>query len=302
MKIAIFMSTYNGEKYINQQLESIFNQKVCASIELYIRDDGSTDRTIDIIRKWKEQFNITLFIENNVGPAQSFWKLFSMKDIKADFYAFADQDDLWDSNKLQVGIDSLKNDEKEALWCSNCRIIDQNGIVFKSEMNKNTPDFNIISQFICGTTQGCAMLLNDQLRNYILSKSINKIPMHDFVIMTYAIAKGKVIYEKCPTFGYRVHNNNVVAKEGKNPLKHAIDSLNRWFSKEHKNELSLYAEEFLINNEEYLDNLTREYLNELIDGRDSIVSRMKIVFNTNTKSQNKKAERSFKIRMLLGIL
>lgn len=302
MKIAIFMSTYNGEKYINQQLESIFNQNVCANIELYIRDDGSTDRTIDIIRKWKEQFNITLFIKNNVGPAQSFWELFSMKDIKADFYAFADQDDLWDSNKLQIGINSLKNEKIEALWCSNCRIIDQNGKVLNDEMNKNTPDFNIISQFVCGTTQGCAMLFNDQLRNYILSKKTNKIPMHDFVIMTYAIAKGKVIYEKCPTFGYRVHNNNVVAKEGKNVLKHAIDSLNRWFSKEHKNELSLYAEEFLINNEEYLDNLTRQYLNGLISSKGSMISRIKIVFNVNTRSQNKKAERSFKIRMLFGIL
>ena len=79
MKIAILMSTYNGEKYLNEQLESIFMQKVNAEITVYIRDDGSKDNTIRIIKNWTAKLNIVLFEEDNIGPANSFWKLFTFK-------------------------------------------------------------------------------------------------------------------------------------------------------------------------------------------------------------------------------
>jgi len=199
-------------------------------------------------------------------------------------------------------VKALKNQEEAALWCSNCRIIDQNGSVLNEKMNKNYPDFTIISQFVCGTTQGCAMLLNNKLRNYILKNKINKMPMHDFVIMTYAIAKGKVIYDDAPYFGYRVHNNNVVAKEGKNFIKHIKGSLDKWFSSNHKNELSGFAIEFLRDNSDYLDENTYKYVNTLINSRRNFIDRFKVAFDKRTKSQNKRAERSFKIRVLLGVI
>lgn len=302
MKIAILMSTYNGEKYLDEQLESIFNQNVNAKITLYIRDDGSIDSTIDIIYQWKQKLDIVLYQEENLGPAGSFWRLFALDEITADYYAFCDQDDIWDSNKLQVGVEALKNQETEALWCSNCRIIDQHGRVLTEKMNEYQPEFTIISQFVCGTTQGCAMLLNDKLRKYILKNNIQKMPMHDFVVMTYAIAKGKVFYEDKPYFGYRVHENNVVAKEGKNLIRHIKSSLNKWFSKDHKNELSDYAEYFLRDNMDFLDEDTQNYINNLINSRNSFVYRLKLLFDERTKSQNKKAERSFKIRAILGVL
>ena len=89
MKIAILMSTYNGEKYLNEQLESIFMQQVNAEITVYIRDDGSKDKTVQIINYWAAKLNIVLFEENNVGPANSFWKLFALKEIEADYYVSA---------------------------------------------------------------------------------------------------------------------------------------------------------------------------------------------------------------------
>lgn len=302
MKIAILMSTYNGEKYLNEQLESIFMQKVNAEITVYIRDDGSKDNTIRIIKNWTAKLNIVLFEEDNIGPANSFWKLFTFKKIEADYYAFCDQDDIWDSNKLQIGMEALNGLNEEALWCSNCRIVDQNGAILFDKMYEYIPDFSIVSQFVCGTTQGCAMLVNHQLRKHILQNDIEIIPMHDFVIMTYAIARGKILYEENPTFSYRVHNNNVVAKEGKNFIQHIHESLNKWFSKEHKNELTQYAEMFVRDNECYLDTATLKYLNDLIESKNNIVYRFKIVCNVRTKAKNVKAERAFKIKTLLGII
>ena len=72
MKIAILMSTYNGEKYLDEQLESIFKQNINAKITLYVRDDGSTDSTIAIIQQWKQKLDIVLYKEKNLGPAGSF--------------------------------------------------------------------------------------------------------------------------------------------------------------------------------------------------------------------------------------
>lgn len=302
MKIAIFMSTFNGEKYLDKQLNSIYNQKVNGEIIIYIRDDGSTDNTISIIRTWAMKMNIILYQGENLGPAKSFWRLFTTKEIMADYYAFCDQDDIWDPEKLQKGITVLQTAKGESLWCSNCRIIDQNDNVVSDRMNDVIPDFSIISQFVCGTTQGCAMLLNDKLRSCLLEKNISSVPMHDFTIITYAIAIGKIFYDNNPTFGYRIHNENVIANEGKTFIGHMSSSINRWFSNKHRNELSSFAENFLKDNMSYLDKKTINYLNNLFRSRKSIVCRFKIIFNPETKSLNKRAEWSFKIRVALGII
>lgn len=302
MEIAILMSTYNGEKYLNEQLESLFNQQVDGHMTIYIRDDGSSDGTIGIIKRWKKKLDIVLFEEDNVGPAKSFWKLFMKEDIQADYYAFCDQDDVWDPSKIQAGIFALQNEDSEALWCSNCRIIDQRGTVIFEKMNQKSPDFSIISQLVCGTTQGCAMLFNDQLRRYIIEKNAKTMPMHDFVIMTYAIAKGNVLYDNCPYFGYRVHSDNAVASDGKNIVEHIKSSLNMWFSSSHRNELSNFAAILLRDNSDYLDMETQKYIINLVKSKHNIMSRLELVFDKKTVSQNKKAERSFKIRTILGVI
>lgn len=302
MKIAVLMSTYNGHNYLDEQMESLFNQTLKENMTVYIRDDGSTDDTIKIIEKWKRKINIILYKEKNVGPAKSFWELFTNTSIKADFYAFCDQDDIWDSNKLEKGIQKIKDEQVETLWCSNCRIVDSKGNILFDEMNKEKINFSIISQLVCGTTQGCAMMFNDALREYIINKQIKEIPMHDFVVMTYAIAKGKVVYDETPTFSYRVHTNNVVAKNGKNFFMKIKSSLSRWFSNEHRNEISNFANRILIDNSTYLDMETKDYINRLLKSRKNLLARFLVIFDSKTFAINKKAERSFKIRTLLGII
>ena len=87
MTIAVLMSTYNGEKYIDQQLESLYNQTIKDSMSIHVRDDGSKDSTIAIIESWKDRLNIQMTVGNNVGPAESFWEMMMNKEISADYYA-----------------------------------------------------------------------------------------------------------------------------------------------------------------------------------------------------------------------
>ena len=129
MKIAVLMSTYNGHKYLDKQLKSIAEQTVVNHLTLYIRDDGSKDDTFDIIDKWKNKINIVLYKEKNAGPAMSFWQLLMKSEVKADYYAFCDQDDVWDKDKIEKGIEKLKGSIQ--LYACNCRIIDEKDVVIK---------------------------------------------------------------------------------------------------------------------------------------------------------------------------
>lgn len=302
MKIAVLMSTYNGHKYLNEQIKSLASQSVAKDIILYIRDDGSSDDTLDIIESWKSKINIVCIKGKNIGPAMSFWKLLMNPKIQADYYALCDQDDIWDCNKLERAVKALKQEEGVCLWCSNCRIIDSKGKVIQRELYNQKPDFSIDSQIVCGTTQGCAMTFDNKLRKYIMDKKIDGYPMHDFVLMTYAIALGKIIYEEQPSFGYRVHDNNVVARAGKRKTKKIIDAYNRWFSNKHKNELSRYLKIFCANNRNYLDKKTLDFLEDIYKSPHNFTKRLKVVHNSKCKSYNKKSERTFKIRTLLGVI
>lgn len=97
--IAILLSTYNGEKFIKKQIDSLIAQTF-SNWKLYIRDDGSTDKTISIIEEICESDNrIFLYKETNIGVKASFLSLLSR--VEADYYFFCDQDDFWYDNKIE---------------------------------------------------------------------------------------------------------------------------------------------------------------------------------------------------------
>lgn len=303
MKIAVLLSTYNGAKYISQQIESVINQSVSDMVTLYVRDDGSTDNTLSIIASYINQIPIHILNGNtNIGPYESFWMLLNQKTIDADYFAFCDQDDIWDRDKLKCALESLEQEEGPTLWCSNCRLIDSRNLTINERMNINIPRFDIASQIVCGTTQGCAMVFNRQLKEIAVHQRLNRIPMHDLPVIMYAIARGKVIYEESPYFSYRLHTNNVVAKQGKGIIKRATTSLKAWFSKKHINEISDFAFSFMEMNNEYLDEDTKEFICMLQKSRRSLKYRIKVLRNPCVRADNRKALRSFRIRVILGIV
>ena len=115
--VAVLMSTYNGEKYLKEQIESIFKQEK-VNIKLYIRDDGSTDNTMAIINELKMVYDIVVINNSieNMGPAKSFMKLVYNVEDTFDFYAFSDQDDIWENNKIISAIDMIKKHDDNNLY------------------------------------------------------------------------------------------------------------------------------------------------------------------------------------------
>lgn len=297
MKIAVLMSTYNGSKYLNQQLESLANQTVVNDISVYIRDDGSSDNTIHIINAWKKKLKINIYRGTNVGPSNSFWNLFVNRDIIADYYAFCDQDDIWDPDKLEI---SIKHLGKEiCLYTCNCRVIDEIGTVIENRYFKSMPNIDIKKIIISGFTQGCSMVFTRELREFVLGKKISTVPMHDSILVLYSMFFGKIYLDREPHFSYRIHSNNVIAKSNKSIIKKTISTLKRW-GKTSKTSKSLVAAE-LLENIDFIDKPDKAFLEYVSSYKESIKSKYNLVSIKKIDGVTKKSMNSFKIRVIINL-
>ena len=125
------MATYNGEQYLHEQLRSIKNQTF-TNWDLWISDDGSSDDTLNILENFKKEVSRNNEVNIIQGPRKgsnsNFWSLILNKNIKADYFSFADQDDIWYKDKLEKGINSiLEKNISLSLYCSRTEIVNKEG-------------------------------------------------------------------------------------------------------------------------------------------------------------------------------
>ena len=218
MKITILMSTYNGEKYLREQLDSIFNQVNISDIDILVRDDGSKDGTQEILNEYQQKYsNFKWYQGENKRPARSFWELLS-KAKGSDFCAFADQDDFWKEDKVKVALDSLlKLDQnKPLLYMSDVEVVDgelkhlADGFV---DINVPVSYAYSLSNSVC---PGCTFLFNEKLRELAIKFDAEKyIDHHDWTLYKIAACFGEVIFDKTTHMLYRQHENNVIGAKGK---------------------------------------------------------------------------------------
>lgn len=229
-KICVMMSTYNGEKYLREQINSILNQKD-VDVDLYVRDDKSTDSTNKILEDFKDK--ITIIPSNyNYGPAKSFMEILYFVG-EYEYYAFADQDDIWLENKLQKGIFAIENQKlKEPLLYFSNRTFYQNNVETGMRY-KSKPNYTLTGEIVGNCVAGCTVVFNKHLRDILIkeenrpSEKTLKSRMHDSWVVALAAYYGKIIYDDKSYILYRIHNNNVVGKGTKNPIK----LLNKYYKK-----------------------------------------------------------------------
>lgn len=240
--VQILMSTYNGEKYLRQQLDSILSQDY-KNISILIRDDGSKDETIKILKEYVEKYSsISYYQGNNIGAIKSFFDLIKKADEKADYFAFSDQDDVWLSDKLSHAIKKLERlKEKIVLYCGKPILVDANLNKIKVKIRNYdiTPSFgNALVENIC---TGCTAVFNREalelVKNHIPSFTV----MHDWWFYLSVSCYGKVIYDKDGRILYRQHGENSIGMRGTlfTEFKARIKNF-----KKAKNEIYRQAEEF----------------------------------------------------------
>ena len=209
--VCILMSTYNGEKYIIEQLNSLLNQEDI-SAQILIRDDGSTDNTINIIKKYASLYKqINVIYGTNIGVKNSFFELIRHAP-NAQYYAFCDQDDIWDNKKLINAVQKMKNNIDEPMcYFSNYRLIDQNNNIILDKGNRHKKQYLLADILYSNPAPGCSMVLNNKLWSLLKEQMIPENTfMHDRWILLVSCFIGKVIYDNKPSFSYRQHSNNTV--------------------------------------------------------------------------------------------
>ncbi|MCI7678181.1 MAG: glycosyltransferase family 2 protein [Streptococcus orisratti] len=228
MKVNILMSTYNGEKFLTEQIESIRQQTV-TDWTLYIRDDGSSDKTPEIIKDFVAQDGRICFINvddrENFGVIKNFYTL--LKHSRADYYFFSDQDDIWLPNKLEVTLaEAEKYDEtKPLLIYTDLKIVDQKLNVLHESMIKTQSDHantQLVQELTENTVTGGTAMINHVLAD--LWTTYDRLLMHDWYLALVASSMGNLVYIDQPTELYRQHEANVLgartwSKRMKNWLK-----------------------------------------------------------------------------------
>jgi len=208
--VAILMATFNGERYLREQLDSIAAQSHTNWI-LIISDDGSTDQTLEIAKKWAHEIGVDR-VEIRSGPqkgfVQNFLSMACDSGIKAEFYAFSDQDDVWCRDKLKVAVEWMRRaDESSALlYCGRTSYVrDDLKVYSRSPLFKKPPSFkNALLQSIAG---GNTMLFNQYTKKLLEDVGHVQAVSHDWwVYQLVSGVGGHVYYDPSPQVLYRQHN------------------------------------------------------------------------------------------------
>ena len=214
-KIAILLCTYQGQKYLADQLNSIESQTY-KNWQVWASDDASHDKTWGILESYKKKWgekSLTLHIGPSRGFAENFMSMIFKADIVAEFYAYSDQDDIWEIDKLKRATAWLASvaDDTPALYCSRTQLVDaSDNSVGYSPLFTRPPSFaNALMQNIGG---GNTMVFNNAARKLLAQSSKGlRVITHDW--WTYLVVTGcggRVFYDDKPSLRYRQHGNNVV--------------------------------------------------------------------------------------------
>ena len=212
--IAIFMGTYNGSEFLEEQLESIAAQTY-KNWKLVVSDDGSSDGTLEILRRYETLWG-SAKLEVRRGPSKgfaiNFLSLACDKSIDADLYAFCDQDDVWLSSKLNAAVELLKEHDMRIphLYGGRTMCVDQNlNIMYPSSLFIFPCGFRnaLVQNFAGGNT----MVFNLAAKRLLESAGIQSVPVHDW--WTYLLvsgAGGHVYYDEYHYILYRQHPNALI--------------------------------------------------------------------------------------------
>lgn len=231
-KIAILLATYNGEKYLSNLLLSLEEQSnndfVC-----FIHDDGSTDNTNGIVKDFISEHDASKYVVLEHPPLKSAKDnfLWMLKSVEADYYLFADQDDVWVSNKVEKLLVKIKGKDK-APTCvfSDMYIVDETlnkkHNSFIRFIRRDPFDLRYQRIIIDNPAAGCTMMVNKALRDIAIKlDDTSLIEMHDVFLLSIAAGFGEVIYIDEPLVLYRQHEQNVMGAKRQSDISRVFSNL-----------------------------------------------------------------------------
>ena len=215
VKVAILLCTFNGERFLTQQLDSLATQ-THSNWELFVSDDGSTDTTLEILLAFQAKLppgRMTIRQGPKKGFCQNFLSLACDSQIRADYYAFCDQDDVWLPTKLAVALENINKYQKKDeayVYCGRTTYVDENlKNVGCSPLFSYPRNFrNALIQSIAG---GNTMVFNPTVKDHLEKAGCVDHPTHDWWVYQLVTGVGGIVYyDPNPQILYRQHAGALV--------------------------------------------------------------------------------------------
>ena len=304
-KVKVLMSTYNGQKYLREQIDSILNQEG-VDVSLLVRDDGSTDDTWSILTEYAESYkNIEIIKGDNIGFANSFMTLIykANENDNIEYYALSDQDDVWYPDKLSSAVNKLEktNSSKMRLYFSNTLAVDENlNPLFKTH-RESTLRLDKAASLVRYFILGCTMVFDKEVANFVSThKPVMQIMMHDLWIHQTCAFFGTIVYDDTPRIMYRQHSSNTAGvgfsiHVRMNRLKRSLGT----YQRRHFRELN--AQNFLVTYDNVLNEKDKLLVSLIADYRKSLWSRLQLLMNNSINMGTTLSNIAIRIRILLGI-
>lgn len=291
--VNVLMSTYNGERYLHQQIESILRQDG-VDVMLTVRDDGSTDKTFAILDEYQAQGLLTWYSGENLGPARSFLHLLQHAQ-PADFYAFADQDDVWKPEKLKVAVELLQPDaDTPALYFSPTQPADCDLQLLPT--NPISPCLTFGESLVYEFVSGCTMVFTSQLRKQLIAYTPDYLPMHDVWIYCVAQALGaKIVFDTEPHILYRQHGSNAIGATNSSSQLWK-KRWERFFNSEQSR--SRRASEILKGYQHKMPAESLSLLRDFLSGKRSLSARLRLLRDKRFRCGEKHTQRLFAFNLL----
>ena len=303
-KVQVFLSAYNGEKYIQEQVQSILGQK---NVEVYllIRDDGSTDRTRSIIESLRTENpkKIEIIEGENLGYRKSFLRMLSYSKVEMDYFAYADQDDVWQNEKLEKAIQMLLSNPESWLYASSLKITDENlkilNIKCTTDLRQSLGGF-----FVRTRLAGCTMVFTKQLENIAEKYSNLEIdrdtaPDHDCLLCMLSLLYNRKIAIDMESYILHRRHEGTETSGGQGLLNRIKVEINRLI---HRPNSYKYIAKLLLNEAIEVSENNEENIKLIEDIScydKSFISTIKLCFNREIRCGIRTADILIRCKMLL---
>lgn len=294
--VCVLMSTYNGERFLYEQIGSIFRQKN-VTVHLVVRDDGSVDDTVKVIESFiREGADIELIKGENLGPSESFLELI-YTHRKYDYFALADQDDIWHDDKLCAAVDKMENSKNvPTLYYSSVTLVNSRGnkLPVQVSTEKATLENGIFGFY----ATGCTIVYNKKMADFVMRYRPKNIYMHDAWLLTVACYCGEIIFDKQSHIDYRQHESNVVGMAKKRSLNKKL----RDFFLKNKGRHSKIAKELQNGFEDCIsDKEIRMMLGYAAECPNSLTARLQLLKSNQFKMLPKQTMDAVGRQILFGV-
>ncbi|WP_167958661.1 glycosyltransferase [Anaerosporobacter faecicola] len=298
-KVIILLSTYNGEKYLSSQLDSILAQDY-PNIMLCIRDDGSSDHTIEILDQYVKRYpNVSYYAGHNIGVIKSFFDLIRNAPEDGDYYAMADQDDVWCTNKITEAVKKMEQEENQTLpmlYCAAMTLVDSK-LQYVKTLQRKRSKLCLENGLVENLCTGCTSLMNHNLWEKIICNIPTFTVMHDYWTYLVALSVGKVIYDENSYILYRQHSNNTLGTP-KNYIEHLWLGLKHY--KQNRNQLNMQAK--CLKQMYRKMNLESRTLDIFLASKTSWRARKDIIIHNRVYRENRMDNLILKVLIGLGVV